>query len=758
MPESTASRKSPWLWMSLLPAAVLAGALLVLLWWHGQGRAPDIAAGPFLNPPAPLTMAELAQGGAEGPFYPSPVSVRGGGLLDGATLADTATCGRCHAEIVDEWSSSAHRFSGLDNPWYRATWEEMRESEGKVPGRWCAGCHTPALLVAGQGDLPVAEMLALPAADAGVSCLVCHGVTRVKSSIGQADFELAVPELHAMATHSNALVRGLHDLLVRIDPEPHRRAYTPPELEQSSAEYCATCHKAHLDEPVNGHPYRQVMDEYQSWQSNSPSGQGMTQSIYFPEPRTCVECHMPEPSSGKQASGKHAGRSHRFAATNTALPTLHDDEEQLQAVLDSLQDDQLSLDIFAMSEGIALSDDDAQPQTTYAPLDRLPATVRRGEWHRIEVVVRSRGIGHRFPGGKNVRRDSWIELKAVDESGRTVYWRGAAEPGEPVDPGTRFLGDLWVDGEAQPVERYEFWKTRANGFRRRIDPYSTLLVRFRLEVPSWAGDRLTLTARLHDRKFRPDFTRWAFEKLDLEPPQLPIVTLAEGSVTLRVQGADTELPAMNPNAADPELDFERWNDYAFALALGGDYRGSLTAFQTLVKLRPDYAHGWATLGNLEWALGNYPPARVALEKALEIAPDLIRARYYLAKVDQADLRYDEALAGLRLAVEHYPRDARVWRDIGQIHLDRGEHSEASEALQRAVEINPESDVVHSMLARTWRALEDSERSQRHHELAEHFYGDRNTSELARAYFRSAPDTVTWSDLYEFPSMPLAENQ
>src|SRR5205085_6202623 len=61
------------------------------------------------------------------------------------------------------------------------------------------------------------------------------------------------------------------------------------------------------------------------------------------------------------------------------------------------------------------------------PLDRVNAVVRPGETYRVDVVVRTRKIGHFFPGGTVDALDIWLELQATDENGRVIFWSGKVE-------------------------------------------------------------------------------------------------------------------------------------------------------------------------------------------------------------------------------------------------------------------------------------------------------------------------------------------
>ena len=75
----------------------------------------------------------------------------------------------------------------------------MQDVVGVKPSKWCAGCHDPALLYSGMFDRPVREIENTPAAQAGLGCMMCHSIAQVKSTMGQADFELEYPALHKLA-------------------------------------------------------------------------------------------------------------------------------------------------------------------------------------------------------------------------------------------------------------------------------------------------------------------------------------------------------------------------------------------------------------------------------------------------------------------------------------------------------------------------------------------------------------------------------
>jgi len=86
----------------------------------------------------------------------------------------------------------------------------------------------------------------------------------------------------------------------------------------------------------------------------------------------------------------------------------------------------------------------------HAPIDRTDAAVRRGNDIRVDVVVRTRKVGHFFPAGRGrVRR--WLELQATDEKGRRfLEWQGCGQWQRPVEAGAHFYRSLQIDGHGNP--------------------------------------------------------------------------------------------------------------------------------------------------------------------------------------------------------------------------------------------------------------------------------------------------------------------
>src|SRR5262252_7903107 len=230
--------------------------------------------------------------------------------------------------------------------------------------------------------------------------------------------------------------------------------------------------------------------------------------------------------------------SHRFPGANTALPTVNGDSKQMDAVVKFLQNNILSVDIFGLSParkvkssngassglqlattfavgeegdvGAAASEVEATPIT--GPLDRVDAAVKPGDTYRVDVVVRTRKIGHFFPGGTVDAFDVWLELEATDDAGRVIFSSGAAtQDGKgPVDTGAHFYRSLQVDAHGNPIDKRNAWATRSLVYVRLIPPGAADTVHYRLKVPQNATGTIHLKTRLRYRKFAWFNTQFAF--------------------------------------------------------------------------------------------------------------------------------------------------------------------------------------------------------------------------------------------------------
>src|SRR3954471_3835402 len=334
----------------------------------------------ILNPlEAPLAMDEEGAG-PDSPFFPSSADTNVHRTISATFFMTSQSCGRCHVDIYNQWNSSAHHFSSFNNQWYRKSIEYMQDTLGTKPSKWCAGCHDHAVFFNGRFDRPIKEQIDTPEAQAGLACTSCHSITHVRSTMGKGDFEIEYPPLHDLAASDHPLLRFAHDQLTYIDPQPHKEIFLKPFHRDQTPEFCSSCHKVHLDVPVNSYRWFRGFNDYDNWQASGVSGEG-ARSFYYPKkPSKCADCHMPLVASNDPAAKDGKVRSHRFAAANTALPFVNGDAAQLKAVQDFLRDGQISVDVFGIIRSSAAETAAAgQSQATSSTEPRTASTFAVGE-------------------------------------------------------------------------------------------------------------------------------------------------------------------------------------------------------------------------------------------------------------------------------------------------------------------------------------------------------------------------------------------
>ncbi len=326
-----------------------------------------------LNPP--LRMEEEGAG-PRSPFFPSSANTNVDRTIPANFFMTSKTCERCHKDIYDQWNSSAHHFSSFNNQWYRKSIEYMQDVVGTKPSKWCAGCHDHAVFFNGRFDRPIKEQIDTPEAQAGLACTSCHSISHVGSTMGQGDFVVEYPPLHDLAASDNWFLKFAHDRLTFLDPEPHRKTFMKPFHREQTPEFCSSCHKVHLDVPVNDYRWFRGFNDYDNWQASGVSGEGARSFYYPPKSQKCADCHMPLVKSNDPAAKNGMVQSHRFAAANTALPFVNGDAEQLRLTQQFLQDGQISVDIFGLVRG----DDQAVERRAVASADpAIASTFAVGE-------------------------------------------------------------------------------------------------------------------------------------------------------------------------------------------------------------------------------------------------------------------------------------------------------------------------------------------------------------------------------------------
>jgi tetratricopeptide (TPR) repeat protein len=795
----------------LVTAAVAGGA-----WWVRTVpfERTYVIRNPAISPASPDGEGD----GPRGPFFPSSAQTKTGKVVPEDYFLDSATCQRCHADIFKQWQSSAHHFSSFNNQWYRQAIVYMQDANGLQQSKWCAGCHDAALFFPGHFNTPIKDRVLTPPAQAGMGCVVCHSVRRVKSTMGNGDFVLEYPGLQKLVASKNPVLHGLIDFLIEENPEPHRRTFLKPFMRATPSEYCAACHKVHLDLPVNNYRWIRGFNDYDNWQASGVSGLGARSFYYPPKPMTCADCHMQLTPSRDAGNVNGFVHSHRFLGANTALPFVNKDQEQLADTERFLKDKKLRVDIFGISPESAperasvSAAGSSQPQletsfavgeeseTQYpagvqagppavpvtAPLDRVQASVRAGDTVRVEVVVRTLGVGHFFPGGTVDAFDCWLELKATDDDGRVLFWSGMVEDNGhgPVEPGAHMYRSLSIDAHGNPINKRNAWATRATVYAHLIPPGAADTAHFRLRVPRNAHGKIHLEAKLNYRKFAWVNTQFSFAGEFLKTsdhdvtqdyddrrmvftgdvsqvsgqiksiPNLPIVVLASAKADLTVLPQGAQEPRVQKSLN--KKDWQRWNDYGIGLFLQGDLKGAEAAFTKVTEIDPANPDGWVNIGRARVQEGNIAGARQVLEKALQLSPSLARAHYFYARALRQDGDYGGAISHLRTVLEQYPQDRVVHDDLGRVLFLEHKYGEAIGEFQKTLAIDPEDLEANYNLMLCYSGLDNAAQAAEFEKRYLRFKADESAQTLTGPYRAKHPeDNLERQLIHEHESVPLS---
>jgi Tfp pilus assembly protein PilF len=505
------------------------------------------------------------------------------------------------------------------------------------------------------------------------------------------------------------------------------------------------------------------------------------------------------PLVGSQDPGNRDGKvhSHRFPAANVAVAYVNQDKEQLAEEEKFLKSGFITVDIFAASpveksgelqmrrrsgsEGpelqstFAVGEEAEQSGPVFlrevgkiaAPIDTSSATFQAGSTVRVDTVVRTRKIGHFFPGGTVDSFDVWLELQVRDADGRTIFWSGNVEDNGrgQVERGAHFYRAYRLDADGNALTKRNAWAARSVLYVRLIPPGAADVAHYRIHIPESAHGPISVTAKLNYRKFSHYYTQFAYAgqpanqpslvtlHYDNRPfsflpanipgnvsgmiknaiPDLPIITLATAEAKLPLGANATWTPAVR------KQDRERWNDWGIGLLLQGDLKGAEYAFKKVTEAEPGYADGWLNVARALIQEGETDAAKPYVEKALAIDPGLGRSWFFRALIQKADGDYDAALVSLRRVESQYPRDRVVQNQIGRILFLKRDYNAAVKALQACLSVDPEDVQAHYNLMLAYRGLGNRDAAEREQKLFLRFKADESSQSITAKPRLASPE-------------------
>lgn len=696
-------------------------------------------------------------------FFPSLARTATGNFIPAETLMMDDYCLKCHADIHAGWKDSVHHISSFNNPAYLASVRETREVSLKRDGnvqasRWCAGCHDPVPFFSGAFDDPKFDDVNHPTAHAGITCTVCHAITHINSTRGNADFTIEEPVHYPFATSDNPVLQWINNQMVKAKPSFHKKTFLKDF--HKSAEFCSSCHKVHLPYELNNYKeFLRGQNHYDPYLLSGVSGHG-ARSFYYPPKaqENCNGCHMPVQASddfGAKFFGEAQQLSvhdHLFPSANTGIAWLRDKPDVIAAHQDFLKG-VMRVDIFGLKEGGTING------KLHAPLRPDVPELQPGQSYLLETVIRTLKMGHLFTQGTVDSNEVWMDV-TVSSGDRVIGRSGALDDEREVDPWSHFVNVFLLDKDGNRIDRRNPQDIVVPLYNHQIPPGAGQTVHYALDLPDDLTAPVTIEVKLQYRKFDKQFMDFVTKNAkpgDVpirghkpgEPyvNELPITTLAVDRVTFPVAG----VPEKPENPAVEFPLWQRWNDYGIGLLLKGkaELRQAGDVFAEVEEL--DRYDGPLNLARVLYTEGRLDEAVAAIGRAAKYtdppAPAWTMA-WLSGLVNSQQGHLEEAERNFRSVLEDktpamvergfdFSLDYEVINLLGQTLFDRAQQ----------IRGNEQAEIRKKFLEEAVRTFEktlliDSENVTAHYALQK-LYGelgnDEKKAEHARKHARYKPD-------------------
>ena len=694
-------------------------------------------------------------------FEPSLARTSSGNFIPAETLMMDKYCQECHPDVYEGWFHSVHHFSSFNNEPYffsiSETRKKMLERDGDVKAsRWCAGCHDPVPFFSGAFDDPKFDTRNHPTAHAGITCTVCHAITHVNSTKGNADYTIEEPVHYPFAKSDNALLRFINRQMVKAKPEFHKKTFLKPL--HKTPEFCSTCHKVSLPFELNHYKeWLRGQNHYDNYHLSGVSGHA-ARSFYYPPKAVdnCNKCHMPLKDSEDFGADFFAGKdeglkihSHLFPAANTGIAHIRN-EPDIVKVHEEFLKGSVVVDIFGVKEGGEVDG------KLIAPIRPSIPSLEPGREYLLEVVVRTMRVGHLFSQGTVDSNEIWIDV-ALENGGKTIGRSGGLGEGKEVDPWSHFLNVYMLDKDGNRIDRRNAQDIFTPLYNNQMPPGTGQVVHYRFKVPEDAKGEIDVSVKLQYRKFDAKYMKYIYP--DKEENDLPIVVMSSDTVTFPVDGE----AALGQAPAKPE--WQRWNDYGIGLLLKGNKgseKGELiqaeAAFKQVEAL--GQASGPLNLARVYVKEGRLEEAVEALGRAVEADPPAPpwTVAWFNGVVNKQNGFLDKAIENFRSIVEDrsqemidrgfdFSQDYVALNELGQTLFERAKMERANEAkrnefldraikrFEQALSYDSENLTAHYNLSLIHSQLGDEEKAAAHRRLHEKYRPDDNARDKAVAAAR-----------------------
>jgi len=696
-------------------------------------------------------------------FEPSLARTASGNFIPADTLMMDKYCQECHPDVYEGWFHSVHHFSSFNNEPYHfsvsKTREKLLERDGNVKSsRWCAGCHDPVPFFSGAFDDPKFDTRNHPTAHAGITCTVCHAITHVNSTKGNADYTIEEPVHYPFAKSKNSILKFINRQMVKAKPEFHKKTFL--KNLHKTPEFCSTCHKVSLPFELNHYKeWLRGQNHYDNYHLSGVSGHGV-RSFYYPPKAVdnCNQCHMPLKSSDDFGADFFSGKSkglqihdHLFLGANTGIAHIRNKPDIVKKHQEFLKDSVI-VEIFGLKEGGKVDG------KLIAPIRPTIPSLEPGKKYLLEVVVRTMKVGHLFSQGTADSNEIWIDV-AMENDGKTIGKSGGLGKGREVDPWSHFLNVYMLDKDGNRIDRRNASDIFTPLYNNQMPPGTGQVVHYSFQVPEDTEGEIDVSVKLNYRKFDAKYMKYVYpDKLEND---LPITLMSSDKVTFSVDGN----PTIGQVPSKPE--WQRWNDYGIGLLLKGDKgseKGELIqaedAFKRVEEL--GYASGPLNLARVYVKEGRLEEAVEALGRAGAANPPAPpwTVSWFNGIVNKQNGFLDKSIENFRSILEDrsqeqidrgfdFSQDYVLLNELGQTLFERSKMERVDEAkrndfLSRALNrfeqtltFDSENLTAHYNLALIHSQLGNKELAEKHRLLHEKYRPDDNARDVAVANARRA---------------------
>jgi Flp pilus assembly protein TadD len=187
----------------------------------------------------------------------------------------------------------------------------------------------------------------------------------------------------------------------------------------------------------------------------------------------------------------------------------------------------------------------------------------------------------------------------------------------------------------------------------------------------------------------------------IEGQNLNFAVPGEWVLALEQSPALTSPAGQSSEAARQAL---QWTLLCFDYFQRKQYPEAAKACREAIRLKPDFAEAWFSLGSVYGKLGQFQQALEAFKEAIRLKPDDVGAWTNLGRTYLGLGQLQQAVEALKEAIRLKPDDAAAWYGLGLIYLNLGQLQQAVEALKEAIRLKPDDAAAWQSLGSAYSGL------------------------------------------------------